>query len=118
MLPEFEFRHVFYKLTEASLSSEGLVYSYTKCALYLNLKDEDHSGVTMVLTNKWMMVAEIGGPYMESASGMPCFLDGFAYTGLVQLQKVETEWPMTAKGQAVQKKVFESLKAQSLPITE
>ena len=57
MLPEFDFQHVFYKLTEANLSSEGLVYSYTKCAVFLNLKEDDHSGVTMVLTNKWMMVA-------------------------------------------------------------
>lgn len=53
---------------------------------------------------------------MESSQGYPCYLDGFAYTGLAQVQKVENEWPVTAGGIAEQKKVFESLKEQSLPI--
>ena len=100
VLPEFDFQHVIYKLTEASLSSEGLVYSYTKCAVFLGLKDDEQSGVTMVLTNKWMMVAQLAKPYMENSQGYPCFLDGFAYTGLVQLQDVEKEWPVTANGAA------------------
>lgn len=57
MLPEFEFKHVMYKLTEQNLSSEGLLYSYTKCAVFLSLKDDESTGLTMVLTSKWMLVA-------------------------------------------------------------
>lgn len=57
MLPEFEFKHVMYKLTEQNLSSEGLLYSYTKCAVFLGLKDDESTGLTMVLTSKWMLVA-------------------------------------------------------------
>lgn len=116
VLPDFQFRHVIYKLTEANLSQEGLVYSFTKCATYLNLKDDENSGVTMVLTSKWMMVAQLSKPYMHNSQGYPCYLDGFSYTGLVQMQSVETEWPMTVCGSAEQRMVFESLAEQSLPI--
>lgn len=83
VLPEFDFKHVIYKLTEQNLSSEGLIYSYTKCAVFLGLKDDEQAGVTCVLTPKWMMVTQIVKPYMESAEGYPVFLDGLAYTGLV-----------------------------------
>lgn len=88
VLPEFNFKHVIYKMTEMNLSSEGLVYSYTKCGVFLGLKDEEHSGVTVVLSKKWMMVAQIEAPYMHSSEEYPCYLDGFAYAGLVQLQEV------------------------------
>jgi hypothetical protein len=47
-----------------SLNSEGLLYSYTKCAVFLGLKDDENSGVTMVLTNKWMLVTQLDKPYM------------------------------------------------------
>ena len=116
VLPDFDFKHVIYKLTEQNLSSEGLLYSYTKCAVFLGLKDEEHAGVTCVLTPKWMMVSQIDKPYMESPEKFPCFLDGFAYTGLVQLQQVEMVWPKTTGQSAEQKKVFESMKAQGQSI--
>ncbi len=66
VLPEFQFKHVLYKLTEQNLSSDGLVYSYTKCAVFLGLKDNELSGVTMLLTPKWMFVATLVNPYMQT----------------------------------------------------
>lgn len=101
-----------YKLTEQNLSSEGLIYSYTKCAVFLGLKDDELSGVTMLLTPKWMFVSTLTGPYMRTTEGLPCYLDGFAYAGAAQLQQVETVWPATACGATKQKLVFESLQSQ------
>lgn len=111
VIPEFDFKHVFYKMTEMNLSSEGLVYSYTKCAVFLGLKDEESSGVTVLLSKKWMMVTQIEKPYMMSSEGYPVYLDGLAYAGLVQLQEVESLWPSTVGEKVEQKKVFESMKA-------
>ena len=83
VLPEFQFKHVIYKLTEQNLSSEGMIYSYAKCAVFLELKDNETSGLTMLLTPKWMMVALISNPYMSTSMDYPVYLDGFAYSGLV-----------------------------------
>jgi hypothetical protein len=95
VLPEFNFKHVIYKMTEMNLSQEGLTYSYTKCAVFLGLKEEEHAGVTVVMSKKWMLVTQIQQPYMHSSQDYPCYLDGFAYAGLVQLQEVEKVWPQT-----------------------
>ena len=83
VLPEFQFKHVIYKLTDQNLSSEGLLYSYTKCAVFLGLKEDESAGVTCLLTPKWMMVAQVCNPYMLTQEGYPVYLDGFAYAGLV-----------------------------------
>ena len=109
MLPEYNFKHVIYKMTENELSSEGLIYSYGKCAVFLGLKDDEQTGVTVLLSRKWMMVSQIDGPYMHSTAGFPCYLDGLAYAGLVQLQHVETEWPETVGKEAQQKTIFGSM---------
>lgn len=111
VIPEYDFKHVFYKMTEMNLSSEGLVYSYTKCAVFLGLKDEDTAGITVLLSKKWMMVSQIDKPYMHSSEGHPVYLDGLAFAGLVQLQEVEKVWPSTVGAKVEQKKVFESMKA-------
>lgn len=49
---------------------------------------------------------------MESAQGYPCYLDGLAYAGAVQLQQVEKVWPETVGNTVQQKRVFESMEAQ------
>lgn len=72
----------------------------------------------MVLTSKWMLVAQLTKNYMVTAQGYPAFLDGFAYTGLVQLQEVEQVWPSTVGHSQEQKKVFESLEEQGVGFEE
>ena len=99
-------------MTEMNLSSEGLIYSYTKCAVFLGLKDEEQAGVTVLLTKKWMLVTPIEKPYMHSAEDYPCYLDGFAYAGLVQLQQVQQNWPQTVANSAQEKTVFGAMKEQ------
>ena len=92
VIPEYDFKHVVYKMTEMNLSSEGLIYAYQKCAQFLGLKDEENAGVTVLLTKKWMMVSLLDKPYMNQGD-YPCYLDGFAYAGFVQLQQVDMDWP-------------------------
>ena len=36
------------------------------------------------------------GPYMHTNEGVPMYLDGFAFLGLVNLQTIEKNWPETA----------------------
>lgn len=96
MVPEFQFEHVIYQLTESVLSSEGLVYAYSKCMNFLHLRTRQELGLTCVVTPKWLMLCVMTEPYTESSSGLPCYLDGFAFTGLVNMQTVQKTWPATA----------------------
>jgi hypothetical protein len=38
MLPEYQFDHCVYTITENNLTEEGLIYGYNKCAAFLRLK--------------------------------------------------------------------------------
>ena len=81
------------------LSSDGLTYAYSKCASFLQLRTKQDLGMTVVLTPKWIMLCALTGPYMVAPSGLPSYLDGFAFTGLVNLQNVEKQWPRTAESE-------------------
>jgi hypothetical protein len=62
----------------------------------LQLRAKQDLGLTMVLTPKWIMLCVLTGPYMVGPSGLPSYLDGFAFTGLVTIQNSEKQWPRTA----------------------
>jgi hypothetical protein len=96
MLPQFKFDHAIYMLTESSLSSEGLVYAYQKIVTFMQLRQKQNLGLTIIVTPKWMFVAALTEPYVKNASDIPVYLDGFAFCGLVNLQTVEPVWPATA----------------------
>ena len=96
MIPEFKFEHVIYMLTENNLSCDGLSYSYQKCANFMHLRTRQDLGLTVIITPKWIMLCALSGPYVVSPSGLPSYLDGLAFTGLVNLQTVEKQWPRTA----------------------
>jgi len=117
VLPEYKFKHVIYKLSDKSLSQESLIYSYNKAAMFLGLKENDTDGITMLLTPRWMMITMVTKPYMETKEGLPVYLDGFAYAGLVQLQEIEKDWPSTAAvGDTEQMSVFQAMGLQGLEI--
>lgn len=42
-----------------------------------------------------MFVAPLTGPYMEYHE-MPVYIDGFAYSGMFNIQEPEKRWPATA----------------------
>jgi hypothetical protein len=97
MLPEYQFDHCVYSITENNLTEEGLVYGYNKCATFLGLtKERAHVGLTVILTSKWMFASVLTGPYMNCSNGNPVYLDGFSFAGLVSLQIVYSKWPASA----------------------
>ncbi len=108
MVPEFHFEHVIYMLTESVLSSDGLIYAYQKCSNFMHLRTKQDLGLTVLVTPKWMMLAVLTAPYLVHPSGLPSYLDGFAFTGLVNLQNVEKQWPRTADSAVQQIGVLEA----------
>ena len=108
MVPEMGFEHVIYMLTENVLSSDGLIYAYQKCSNFMHLRTRQDLGLTVVVTPKWMMLCALTGPYMVNPAGLPSYLDGFAFMGLVNLQNVEKQWPRTADSQEQQIGVLEA----------
>jgi len=67
------------------LSAEGLQYGFKKCAGFLKLKEIQDLGLTVAVTSKWMFVAPLKGPYISIEDDTNVYLDGFAFTGLLQL---------------------------------
>lgn len=96
MLPEYQFDHCVYTITESNLTEEGLVYGYNKCAGFLKLKQRPDIGLTVIIAQKWMFAAILAQPYTKNSNGHPVFLDGFSFAGLVSLQTVSSVWPATA----------------------
>jgi hypothetical protein len=86
VLPEFDFKHVMYFITELAITPEGLIYAFTKCSAFLGVKDMEEEGMTLVVTPKWLMIVPLKDAYMISDEGNPVYLDGFAFTGLVNIQ--------------------------------
>lgn len=96
MLPEYQFDHCVYQMSESSLQEEGLTYGYNKCMNFLRLKQRPDVGLTVLISPKWMFVGVLTAPYCINSNECPVFLDGFSFAGLVSLQTVEKTWPATA----------------------
>ena len=80
---------------ESALKVENLISTYRKCYTNLNLDRHPDVGITVLLTPKWMFVATLTAPYCMH-QGMPVYVDGYAYTGVLNVQVTEKEWPATA----------------------
>ena len=96
MIPEYQFDHAIYMITEKNLSEEGLSFGYNKCLGFLQLRSRQEVGITVIVSPKWMFVGLLTNPYTTNSNGSPVFLDGFCFSGLVSLQTVEKTWPATA----------------------
>lgn len=114
-LDEYPFPHVVHifddVLNEASLRS-----AYTKCAAFLKfdkkMSNLSHlinidTGITILLSMKWMLVAVLKKPYIK-AHGQNVFLTGLAYGGIINLQSEEKFWPQTA---GIDEKVLNPIEA-------
>ena len=93
-LDEYVFPHAVC-LLEGHLKSEMLALTYSKCYTHLDLDNHPEVGITIVVTPKWMFVATLTGPYAWYKQ-MPVYIDGYAYTGIMNVQITEKEWPATA----------------------
>ena len=45
-------------------------------------------GLTILVTPKWMFVAPLTGHYTQY-QGLPVYVDGYAYTGIMNIQVTE-----------------------------
>ena len=55
-------------------------------------------------------MALLSDPYVRNSNGIPVYLDGYAFCGLVNLQLVEPVWPATAVSTNEQLSVLDSFK--------
>lgn len=85
MIPDYQFDHAVYMLTESKLSEEGLTFGYNKCKGFLRLKQRPDVGLTVIVSPKWMFVGVLTQPYTVNSNGCPVYLDGFSFAGLVSL---------------------------------
>jgi hypothetical protein len=64
ILPEFNFKHVLYFITELAITPEGLIYAYTKCSTFLNVSSLEQEGMTLLVSPKWVMMVPLKDAYM------------------------------------------------------
>lgn len=132
LLDEFKFPHAVYPINPSEMSIEGLKYAYNKVSTFLDLKANQDMGITVIVAPQFMFVCIVSQPYhMDSRKVMVDFeyseeqqaadadvniyLDGFAYSGIVNLQEIVQKWPATA-GQGYKKyNIIESITKQSNP---
>ena len=99
LIPEFDFEHCIYQLNKENMTSDptGQVTEvYRRCCDFLRLHTRPDVGVTVLISPRWVFVALLTQPYTHASLGMPVYLDGLAFAGLVSLQTVDQVWPATA----------------------
>ena len=95
LVDEFQFPHAVHELGENAMNEEDLVLAYRKLHEFLNLKTKPHLGITLVIAPEWMFLATISEPYhreqyldidgTDLEGGVPVYLDGFAYSGILNI---------------------------------
>lgn len=106
LIDEYRFPHCVFPLGNTELNAEGLKYGYNKMANWLGLSKKTHIGVTLIVTPKWMFLAPLERPYhyeteqeipgADLENGVPVYLDGFSFGGIMNIQTVTQKWPATA----------------------
>lgn len=94
MIDEFKFPHCIYQLGKNELNMDGCKYGYDKMMQFLKL-NKSRQGLTLIIAQEWMFMTPIFGPYHyekhlplpghDFENGIPVYLDGFAYTGLINI---------------------------------
>jgi len=99
------------------MTADGLEYAYSKLFSFLNLKTRAQEGITVIVSPQWMFLATLNNPYhhekMPDGRQLPVFLDGFAYSGILNLQTVKQKWPATAGRGFEQHTILSSLSTQA-----
>lgn len=123
LIDEYPFEHAVFLFE--SLNIESVMHGYRKAYGFLKLNEKYDAGLTIVLTPNWMFVTRVYSPYhletmmpglsgADLEEGVPVYLDGFAYAGIVNLQDVIQSWPESTGGVPAKKhEVISSLAGQS-----
>ena len=69
---------------------------YMRCQEFLRLSTKPDSGITVIISPRWLFLAVLTQPYATAPNGNPVYLDGFDFAGLVSLQTTKSTWPATA----------------------
>lgn len=106
LIDEFKFPHAVIQLTPNDMNAQGLQYCYKKLSQFLNLMTTPEVGITLIVTPNWMYLSTIHRPYhLETLmnipganleDGVPLYLDGFAYSGILNMQHIIQKWPGTS----------------------
>lgn len=96
LIDEFTFDHAIFQVGSGEFNSDGMQYGYKKLFNFLRLHKNPNAGLTMIVTQKWMFMALLHQPYHREQDidlpekaqdgGIPVYLDGFAYSGILNLQ--------------------------------
>lgn len=123
LLDEYPFDHAIFQIGNGEFNQDGLQYGYKKLYNFLGLDKNPNAGLTMIVTQKWMFMSLLHQPYhreqgidlpeAKQDGGIPVYLDGFAYSGILNLQDVMQNWPATAGIGVKQHSVLEALKLQA-----
>lgn len=99
LVDEFPFDHAVYQVNLGDLNADTLKYGYKKIYNFLQLARTPDAGLTLILTPQWMFVAPIYEPYHKERfledvpntdleGGVPVYLDGFSYAGILNIQPI------------------------------
>jgi hypothetical protein len=104
LIDEYKFPHAALPLAQNHFSGEGCQYAFNLILEFL--KPSRSEGLSIVLSPQWMFVAIVTKPYYyetrlnipgaDLENGVPVYLDGFAYSGIINLQPVSQKWPQSA----------------------
>lgn len=92
LIPEFQFEHCIYSIpTDAIGADPGsfIMDVYRRCSDFLRLATKPDTGLTVLVSPRWLFVTVLTNPYTKTGQGFPVYLDGLAFTGLVSLQSIE-----------------------------
>merc|ERR1719506_1360143 len=105
-----------------------MTYAYKKCHSFLGLNKKEYYwiGMTIVVCPQWMFIAPLYKPYhyetqmkiegSDLENGVPVYLDGFAYSGVMNVQTLQPSWPCTSTLNGFQEhSALEALHTQSTP---
>ena len=106
LIDEYQFDHAVYQIGDGEFNVEGLQLGYKKLHNFVGLNKKPNAGLTVIVTQRWMFMAILHQPYHrekfidlpepEQDGGVPVYLDGFAYSGILNLQDMIQQWPATA----------------------
>jgi hypothetical protein len=126
LIDEYKFDHAIFQLGNGEFTVEGLQYGYKKLCNFLNLHKKPEAGLTLIVTQNWMFMATLFQPYhreknidlpeAEQDGGVPVYLDGFAYSGILNLQDDKQDWPATAGIGVKKHTILGALQIQSTEI--
>jgi hypothetical protein len=123
LLDEYPIDHAIYQLGDGDFNVEGLQLGYKKLYNFIGLSRKPNAGLTCIVTKSWMFMAILTQPYHRETDidlpeptqdgGIPVYLDGFAYAGILNMQDVIQQWPATTGIGVKRHSILNALETQS-----